>query len=79
MIFELPAPETLESESLVSCIENRRSVREYSKAPLRIDSLSQLLWSAQGITGPEQKKGNTFSGRTLPFADPHFGAAYCGT
>jgi len=66
MIFELPAPETLESESLVSCIENRRSVREYSKAPLRIDSLSQLLWSAQGITGPEQKKAIPSAGGLYP-------------
>lgn len=66
MVFELPAPELQDSESLVGCIEARRSVREYSKAPLSIDVLSQLLWSTQGVTDPEQKRATPSAGRLYP-------------
>ncbi|NYS61240.1 SagB/ThcOx family dehydrogenase [Vreelandella salicampi] len=66
MIFELPAPELQDSESLAGCIENRRSVREYANASLSIDVLSQLLWSAQGITGPDQKRATPSAGGLYP-------------
>ncbi|PAV25758.1 nitroreductase [Tamilnaduibacter salinus] len=66
MIFELPAPELDASDSLVSCIEARRSVREYTEAPLPISVLSQLLWSAQGVTGPDLKRTAPSAGRLHP-------------
>ena len=66
MIFELPAPESQDSESLVNCIEARRSVREYTKTPLPIGVLSQLLWSAQGVTGPDQKRATPSAGGLYP-------------
>lgn len=66
MVFELPAPESQDSESLVSFIEARRSAREYSKAPLSIDVLSQLLWSAQGVTDPDQKRATPSAGGLYP-------------
>ncbi|UZH08180.1 MULTISPECIES: nitroreductase family protein [unclassified Halomonas] len=47
MTFDLPAPEQQDSQSLVGSIADRRSVREYTNAPLPIGVLSQLLWSAQ--------------------------------
>lgn len=66
MAFELPAPELKDSESLVGCIEERRSVREYTKAPLSIGVLSQLLWAAQGVTGPDQKRATPSAGGLYP-------------
>lgn len=36
---------------LEEAIKNRRSVRKYSDKPLNLDEISQLLFSAQGITG----------------------------
>ena len=66
MIFDLPAPESQDSESLVNCIEARRSVREYTKTPLPIGVLSQLLWSAQGVTGPDQKRATPSAGGLYP-------------
>src|SRR5690606_4375366 len=33
-------------------LSTRRSVREYSDAPLILAQVSQLLWAAQGITHP---------------------------
>jgi SagB-type dehydrogenase family enzyme len=66
MVFELPAPELQDSESLVGCIEARRSVREYTKAPLPLGVLSQLLWSAQGVTGADQKRSTPSAGGLYP-------------
>lgn len=66
MLFELPAPELRDSESLVGCIKARRSVREYTKAPLPIGVLSRLLWSAQGITGPDPKRATPSAGGLYP-------------
>jgi SagB-type dehydrogenase family enzyme len=44
---------TLSSErSLESVLQERRSVREYSRKRLTRDELAQLLWAAQGVTGP---------------------------
>ncbi len=44
---------TLSSErSLESVLQVRRSVREYARKPLTRDELAQLLWAAQGVTGP---------------------------
>nr|WP_284048020.1 SagB/ThcOx family dehydrogenase [Marinobacter sp. ATCH36] len=51
---------------MVGCIEARRSVREYAKTPLPIGVLSQLLWSAQGITGPDQKRATPSAGGLHP-------------
>lgn len=46
----LPEPATTGQTALESAIEQRRSVRDFSKQPLSLQQLGQLLWSAQGIT-----------------------------
>ncbi|MBT2774686.1 SagB/ThcOx family dehydrogenase [Halomonas sp. ISL-60] len=66
MAFDLPAPEQHDSKSLVGSIAARRSVREYTNAPLSIDFLSQLLWSAQGVTGPNEKRATPSAGGLYP-------------
>lgn len=66
MVFELPAPELQDSESLAGCIEDRRSVRQYTKMLLPIGVLSQLLWAAQGVTGPGQKRTTPSAGGLYP-------------
>lgn len=66
MVFELPAPELQDSESLVGCIGARRSIRQYSKVPLPIGLLSQLLWAAQGITGPAHERTTPSAGGLYP-------------
>ena len=48
--MELPEPE-YRGMPLEEAIEKRRSVRNYSKNPLTMPQLSQLLFSAQGTTG----------------------------
>jgi SagB-type dehydrogenase family enzyme len=44
---DLPAPGTAPLEEL---IEARRSLRDYTAAPLGLDVVGRLLWAAQGIT-----------------------------
>ncbi|MCL0041891.1 SagB/ThcOx family dehydrogenase [Peptococcaceae bacterium] len=49
-IVDLPAPSEDGAMSVERAISNRRSRRRYSDSPITIEQLSQLLWSAQGIT-----------------------------
>ncbi len=49
-VIELPAPIQQAGIDLNRALRNRRSHREYSNALLTRTELSQLLWSAQGIT-----------------------------
>jgi SagB-type dehydrogenase family enzyme len=46
----LPGPRYKSNISVEEAILKRRSVRNYSDKPLTLKELSQLLWSAQGIT-----------------------------
>jgi SagB-type dehydrogenase family enzyme len=48
--IQLPKPE-YQGIPLEEAIEKRRSVRNYSKSPITMFQLSQLLFSAQGTTG----------------------------
>jgi SagB-type dehydrogenase family enzyme len=47
----LPPHETSGAMPLETCLNLRRSVREYSSAPLRLAQLGQLLWAIQGVSG----------------------------
>lgn len=55
-IISLPPPELKGSCSLEECLQKRRSVREFSRRSISSAQLSQLLWSAQGITGHADRK-----------------------
>lgn len=57
----LPAPRLAGEQSLETVLGKRRSVREYSDAPLSLAEVSQLLWAAQGVTASD-------GGRTAPSA-----------
>jgi SagB-type dehydrogenase family enzyme len=48
----LPAPDTNGRVSLEQALLRRRSIREYGTQELTEAEVSQLLWAAQGITGP---------------------------
>ena len=48
--IKLPAPRQDSESSLERTLSERRSVREFSREPITLPQLSQLLWAAQGIT-----------------------------
>jgi SagB-type dehydrogenase family enzyme len=49
-IISLPKPDYTSKTSVEEALLKRRSVRKYKDEPLTLKELSQLLWSAQGIT-----------------------------
>jgi len=49
-IITLPPPRLEGGISVETALQQRRSIREFSESPLTITEVSQLLWSAQGIT-----------------------------
>lgn len=50
--MKLPEPQYDSNVSLEESLLQRRSIRSYTDEPLTLQELSQLLWSAQGITDP---------------------------
>lgn len=50
-VMNLPPAKTQGTVSVEQAIDRRRTVRSYMPKMLSLDQLSQLLWSAQGITG----------------------------
>ncbi len=62
----LPAPRHKGLFSLEQVILLRRSVREFTNQPLNLSELSQLLWSAQGITHPSGFRASPSAGALYP-------------
>lgn len=63
--MKLPKPRYTSSVSVEEAMLKRRSIRSYKNEALTIEEVSQLLWSAQGITAG-------WGGKTVPSA----GATY---
>ena len=65
-IIKLPSPQLNGKVSLEETILRRRSVRRYRREPLDLPQLSQILWSAQGITGTRGFRAAPSAGATYP-------------
>jgi len=65
-IIKLPSPRLKGKVSLEETIVRRRAVRRYRKEPLDLSQLSQILWSAQGITGTREFRAAPSAGATYP-------------
>jgi SagB-type dehydrogenase family enzyme len=63
-LIKLPLPDSRGRKSLEEAISARRSVRSFKTESLTLAQLSQLLWSAQGITDSKL--------RTIPSAGATF-------
>jgi len=55
-VMKLPQPKMEGSISVEQAIRQRRTIRAFSSRILQLDQLSQLLWSAQGLTGSRRFK-----------------------
>ncbi len=65
--MKLPTPQRKGSLSVEEAIHRRRSIRTYSDEPLSLQDISQLMWSAQGITDQvENFRSAPSAGATSP-------------
>lgn len=62
----LPPPALKGQHSLETLLSQRRSVREFAATPLTLSKLGQLLWAAQGITGPDGRRTAPSAGALYP-------------
>ncbi len=60
--IRLPEPHLDGTVSIEKALRSRRSVREFSNAPLELSQIAQLAWAAQGITGVEGHRTSPSAG-----------------
>ncbi len=64
--ISLPAPRADSDRSLERTLRERRSVRDFRPAALKLAEVSQLLWAAQGITSREGFRTAPSAGALYP-------------
>ena len=62
----LPEPKRTGRESLEKTLQARRSIREYRGGTLTAEEISQILWSAQGVTYGDGGRTAPSAGATYP-------------
>lgn len=62
----LPRPRLEGPLGVEQALERRRSVRAFQPAPLTLNEAAQLLWAAQGVTGPGGKRTAPSAGSVHP-------------
>ncbi len=62
----LPQPNTRGTMSVEETISRRRSIREFAPEPLILDSISQLLWAAAGLTPESGSRAAPSAGACYP-------------
>jgi SagB-type dehydrogenase family enzyme len=65
-VIKLPEPKCSGGITIEEAIKGRRSVRDYTSEPVSLEDLSQLLWSAQGITGRSRGRSAPSAGASYP-------------
>jgi SagB-type dehydrogenase family enzyme len=65
-MITLPTPNKKGNVSLEQALSSRRSVRQYAAKPLSAENVSQLLWSAQGVTNERGFRTAPSAGATFP-------------
>lgn len=67
-VIALPKPRLTSSSSVEAAIQSRRSKRFYSEQPVSQQELSQILWSAQGITDEAGHRAAPSARSAYPFS-----------
>lgn len=67
MGFQLPEPESVSTMSLYEVMDSRRSIRSFSVTDsITVEQLSNLLWSAQGVSHSRGLRTVPSAGATYP-------------
>ncbi|HHO47618.1 MAG TPA: SagB/ThcOx family dehydrogenase [Desulfobacteraceae bacterium] len=66
MKIVLPEPQRDGPLSLEQCLARRRSIRHFSRKPIALRQVSQLLWAAQGVTSPSGYRTAPSAGALYP-------------
>jgi SagB-type dehydrogenase family enzyme len=74
-LIRLPTPIVAGSVSIEEVLRERRSVREYRSESISIQAVSQLLWAAQGVTGPDGQRTAPSAGALYPL-EVYLGAGW---
>jgi len=64
--IRLPTPVVEGTVSIERALRARRSVREYRSESISLAAVSQLLWAAQGVTGPDGRRTAPSAGALYP-------------
>ena len=64
--IRLPSPHLEGGVSVEEALKQRRSVREYGRGSLKLADVSQILWSAQGVTHPNGYRTTPSAGALYP-------------
>ena len=64
--IDLPQPSADGKVSLETAIAERRSIRDFSRQPLSLEHVAQLLWAAQGITSRDGGRSAPSAGALYP-------------
>jgi SagB-type dehydrogenase family enzyme len=65
-VVRLPAPQKQGLLSVEAALKKRRSIRNFKDVPLALQSVSQLLWAAQGITDKREFRTVPSAGALYP-------------
>lgn len=65
-LIRLPAPSNAGKLPVEKALRSRRSVRVFSRQPLALAEVAQLLWAGQGITGAGGKRTAPSAGALYP-------------
>ena len=66
MVVILPEPRHDSDVSIEQSLLRRRSIRSFTREPLTLQEISQLLWAAQGFTDPRGYKTAPSAGALYP-------------
>lgn len=67
-VIQLPKPKLKGTMSVEEAIQVRRSKRFYSDEPVTLQELSQILWSAQGVTDDQGHRAAPSARSAYPFS-----------
>jgi SagB-type dehydrogenase family enzyme len=54
--IQLPKPELDKGKSLMQCLQNRQTTRSFTTQKLNNQTISNVLWAANGLNRPEEGK-----------------------